>query len=255
VSAHRLTVATGLCLLAALLPARALAGPLSGRTIVVDPGHNPGNGAHAAQIGRTVFAGIPENGGYKACDTAGTETASGYAESLYTWDVAHRLALVLERLGARVVLTRTASSPAYGPCIDERAAIGNRVHAAAAISIHADGGPSSASARGFCVIANAAPIASTGLTAAMVAADARLARAIRTSYASGTGMPYSSYLGRDGLLGSNEYGGLDLSHVPKVLIETGNMRSPVDAALLESPAFRERAARALAAGLAAYLAR
>ena len=48
-----------------------------------------------------------------------------------------------------------SSSPAkddtgVGPCIDKRAQIGNRVHSDAAVSIHADGGPSSG--RGFHVI-------------------------------------------------------------------------------------------------------
>ena len=42
--------------------------------------------------------------------------------------------------GATVVLTRT-SNTGVGPCVTERAAIGNRARADAAISIHADGGP------------------------------------------------------------------------------------------------------------------
>jgi N-acetylmuramoyl-L-alanine amidase len=43
--------------------------------------------------------------------------------------------------------------------------------------------------------------------------------------------------------------------VPKVFVETGNMRNAQDAALLESPRWRERAARALAAGLERFLRR
>jgi N-acetylmuramoyl-L-alanine amidase len=39
-----------------------------------------------------------------------------------------------------------------------------------------------------------------------------------------------------------------------VFVETGNMRNASDARLLENPAFRERIARALAAGLARFLA-
>jgi N-acetylmuramoyl-L-alanine amidase len=39
-----------------------------------------------------------------------------------------------------------------------------------------------------------------------------------------------------------------------VFIETGNMHDPTDAALLEDPAFRARAAEALAAGIDAFLA-
>jgi N-acetylmuramoyl-L-alanine amidase len=66
-------------------------------------------------------------------------------------------------------------------------------------------------------------------------------------------MPYATYLGSSGLSERSDLGGLNLSDVPKVFIETGNMRNATDAALLESPAFRQRAARALALGLAAFL--
>jgi N-acetylmuramoyl-L-alanine amidase len=46
-------------------------------------------------------------------------------------------------------MTRTDNN-GVGPCIDERAAIGNRAHAAVGVSIHADGGP--VTGRGFHVI-------------------------------------------------------------------------------------------------------
>src|SRR5436190_5152363 len=130
--------------LAALL-AMPHAQPLAGKTIVINPGHNGANWAHPGEINRLVDAG----GFRKACDTTGTATAGGYSEAAYSFDVAIRLADILRREGARVVLTRT-SNHGVGPCINERAAIGNRVHADAAISIHADGGP--AAGRGFHVI-------------------------------------------------------------------------------------------------------
>jgi N-acetylmuramoyl-L-alanine amidase len=68
-------------------------------------------------------------------------------------------------------------------------------------------------------------------------------------------MPYSTYVGRTGLDIRSDLGGLNLSDVPKVFIETGNMRNSTDAALLTSRRFRERAARALAAGLQRFLLR
>ena len=125
--------------------AAAIVLPLHGKTIVIDPGHNGANWSHPAEINRLVDAG----GFRKACDTTGTSTNEGYAEAGYNLDVALRLAEVLRAAGARVVLTRTTND-GWGPCINERAAIGNRAHADAAISIHADGGP--ASGRGFHVI-------------------------------------------------------------------------------------------------------
>ena len=66
-------------------------------------------------------------------------------------------------------------------------------------------------------------------------------------------MPPATYVGRDGLDVRTDLGGLNLSTVPKVFIESGNMHNATDAALLESPAFRQRAADALAHGLETFL--
>jgi N-acetylmuramoyl-L-alanine amidase len=50
-----------------------------------------------------------------------------------------------------------------------------------------------------------------------------------------------------------DLGGLNLSTVPKVFIECGNMRNTTDASRMKSAAWRQRAAQALANGLANYL--
>jgi N-acetylmuramoyl-L-alanine amidase len=179
----------------------------------------------------------------------GTETASGYTEAAYDLDVSLRLARILRAEGARVVLTRRTNT-GWGPCITQRAAIGNRAHADAAISIHADGGPTWG--RGFHVIY---PPSIRGLTDDIAAASRRLAVDVRNAYRAGSRMPYSTYVGRRGLDVRSDLGGLNLSNVPKVFIETGNMRNATDARLLESPSFRQRAAGALARGLGAFLRR
>jgi len=207
--------------------------PLAGKTIVIDPGHNGGNWAHPAEINRLVDAG----GFRKACDTTGTSTADGYSEAAYTFDVATRLASILRRAGAHVVLTRT-SNDGVGPCIDERAAIGNRAHADAAISIHADGGPPAG--RGFHVI---------------YLHSRRLALDVRAAFRAATGEPYADYIGHAGLDVRTDLGGLNLSTVPKVFVETGNMRNAGDAARLESADYRQREAVALARGLETFLLR
>jgi N-acetylmuramoyl-L-alanine amidase len=225
------------------------AGNLAGAVIVIDPGHNPGNGAHPTEINRLVAFGA----GLKPCDTTGTATSDGYSEASYTLDVAYRVVALLRRAGATVSLTHTATSPMWGPCITERAAIGNHLHAAAAVSIHADGGPGSG--RGFSTIIPASPIPAVGLTNAMISADLALALDVRNAYASATRMPYSSYLGAQAIYRSNSYGGTNLSRVPKIFIETGNMRNATDAAVLESPAFRQRAARGIANGIAHFVNR
>lgn len=217
---------------------------LRGRTIVVDPGHDGANGAHPEAINRLVDIGNAR----KECDTTGTATDAGYRESAYTFDVARRLQAVLEARGATVVLTRT-SDDGVGPCIDERARIGNQARADAAISIHADGGP--ATGTGFHVIR---PAPMGGPVDAVVEPSTRLAQAIRTAFAAGTATAPATYLStQDGIVARSDLGGLNLSTVPKVFIETGNMRNAADAARLGDPAFREREAEALADGLQRFL--
>ena len=138
---------------------------------------------------------------------------------------------------ARGSCSRARPNDGWGPCITERAAIGNRAHADAAISIHADGGP--AGGRGFHVI-YPPPIAGPDRRhrGGVAPARGRGPRRVRA----GTGEPHSTYAGRDGLDVRSDLGGLNLSDVPKVFIETGNMRNAADAARLESAAYRQREA-------------
>jgi N-acetylmuramoyl-L-alanine amidase len=223
--------------------AASLVLPLHGKTVVIDPGHNGRNWAHAAEIGQLVDAGTLR----KACDTTGTQTAGGYSEAAYDLDLARRLARILRKEGARVVLTRRTND-GWGPCITTRAAIGNRARADAAISIHADGGP--AGGRGFHVIY---PPRITGLTDDIARASRRLAVTVRDAFRVRTGEPVSTYAGHDGLDVRSDLGGLNLSDVPKVLVETGNMRNATDARRLESSLYRRREAEALADGIEAFL--
>jgi N-acetylmuramoyl-L-alanine amidase len=146
-----------------------------------------------------------------------------------------------------VVLTRDPSTP-WGPCIDQRAAVGNQAHAAAAISIHADGGPSDG--RGFHVIR---PLLVAGYNDGIIEPSRRLAFSVRDAFAAATGLPFSNYIGKDGLDARNDLGGLNLSTVPKVFIETGNMRNAADAAALRDPASRQRIAQGIADGLIGFV--
>jgi N-acetylmuramoyl-L-alanine amidase len=215
---------------------------LRGKTFAIDPGHDGGNYAHASEINRPVFIGTQT----RACDTTGTQTNDGYSEAAYNLDVALRLRDVLQAAGANVVMTRT-SNDGWGPCIDERAAIGNRANADAAISIHADGGPSGG--RGFHVLM---PALVAGYTDDIYSASHALGVDMRDAFLA-TGMPVSTYYASDGLAERTDLGGLNLSNVPKVFVETGNMRNATDASLLESADFRQREAQALAAGLDRFL--
>jgi N-acetylmuramoyl-L-alanine amidase len=141
-----------------------------------------------------------------------------------------------------------------GPCVTERAEIGNRAArdaapgtAVVALSLHADGGPPGGV--GFHVI-EPLPVAGN---AVIVQPSRRLGVAVREAFRRGTGEPVSTYTGTDGITRRKDLGGLNLSRVPKVFLECGNMRNARDAARLADPAWRGRAAAALAAGLQRYL--
>lgn len=214
-----------------------------GKVVVIDPGHAGGNAAHARDIATRVDIGNAS----KECDTVGAQTADGYSEHALNFDVALRVRGRLSAAGARVVLTRVDDS-GWGPCITRRAAIGNAAHAAAAISVHADGGPRSG--RGFHIIL---PAAVAGHNEAIVAPSRRLGQAVHTAFAADTGEPTADYLGSDGYTVRSDLGGLNLSTVPRVFIEMGNMDNATDAARLETPAYRDQMADGIADGIAAYL--
>jgi len=213
----------------------------AGARIGIDPGHNGRNYTDPGVLTRQIWNGR----GYEDCNTTGTATNAGYPEADYTWGVATALRAMLRRAGARVVMTR-ASNEGVGPCVDRRAAIINRAHADVAIDIHADGaGPDD---RGFAVLQ---PVAS-GTNDAVVRPSRRYARILRDAFER-TGMPVSDYLGSDGLTTRDDLAGLNLTTVPQVLIECGNMRNAEDAALLTSAAFQRRAARQIMAAMATFL--
>ncbi|MEV0150824.1 MULTISPECIES: N-acetylmuramoyl-L-alanine amidase [unclassified Nonomuraea] len=217
--------------------------PLAGKVVVVDPGHNGGNHRDPKAVNRKVNV-LTQ---WKACDTTGTSTNDGYTEAAFTWDVSNRLVKILKSRGATVKLTRSDNA-SVGPCITQRAAIGNRAKADAAISIHGDG--SAPANHGFHVIM---PKKIDGPVDPVVGDSRKLGVAVRDSYRQGTGLPYSTYIGSKALDFRSDLGGLNLSTVPKIFIECGNMRNAAEAAKFRDPAFRQRIALALANGMQHYL--
>ena len=225
----------------------APSGPLSGRTVVIDPGHNPDNHLHTAEINRQVDIGTA----HKECDTTGTSTNAGYAEARFTLDVSHRLRTLLRAQGAKVILTYDGDR-AFGPCVDERARIGNKAGADAVVSVHADG--SAVGNRGFHVILPAPVRGGAADTSKIVGPSRDLGTRIAGLFVRATGSAPSNYVGgHSGLDIRKDLGGLNLSTVPKVFIECGNMRDPKDAALLTSAGWRQKAAQGIADGIGSYL--
>ncbi|MFI2377491.1 N-acetylmuramoyl-L-alanine amidase [Streptomyces sp. NPDC018964] len=225
----------------------AAGGPLRGKVVVIDPGHNPENFKHTAEINRQVDVGTHR----KECDTTGTSTDDGYAEAAFTLDVAHRMRALLEKQGATVRLTQDGDRP-FGPCVDERARIGNKAKADAVVSVHADG--SGTGNRGFHVILPGAVHAGAADTRAIVGPSEDLGTRVAGNFVRVTGSAPSNYVGGGtGLVTRKDLGGLNLSTVPKVFIECGNMRDSKDAALLTSGAWRQKAAQGISDGIVSFL--
>jgi N-acetylmuramoyl-L-alanine amidase len=214
----------------------------AGTVVVLDPGHNGGNGAHPEIINQQVPAG---RGQTKPCNTTGTSTNAGYTEHAFTWDVAQRVRDLLTARGVQVVMTRQ-NDTGVGPCVNERAAIGNRANATAVVSIHADGS-TGAGDHGFHVAYSSPP-----LNAAQGDPSTKLARVLRDGLVS-AGFPTSNYIGTNGLSPRADLAGLNLSERPVALIECGNMRNADEAATLSSAAGRARYAAAIADAIVAYL--
>ncbi|WP_030777761.1 N-acetylmuramoyl-L-alanine amidase [Streptomyces sp. NRRL S-920] len=229
------------------VPDPAPDGPLKGKVVVVDPGHNPGNFQHATEINRKVDIGT----NHKECDTTGTSTNDGYTEAKFTLDVARKLRTLLLQQGATVKFTQDGDRP-WGPCVDERARIGNEARADAVVSIHADG--SGAGNRGYHVILPAKVKGGAADTSAIVGPSKELGERIAGAFVSATGSAPSNYVGGGtGLDTRSDLGGLNLSTVPKVFIECGNMRDAKDAALLKSGEWRQKAAQGISNGIGGFL--
>jgi N-acetylmuramoyl-L-alanine amidase len=82
----------------------------------------------------------------------------------------------------------------------------------------------------------------------------RLAIDLRSAFRAATHEPYADYIGRNGLDRRDDLGGLRLSDVPGVFIETGNMRNAHDAQRMLRATYRLSVARGIADGIQRFLA-
>jgi N-acetylmuramoyl-L-alanine amidase len=220
--------------------------PLAGRVVVIDPGHQLGNHNYPSEINRLV----PAGGFQKPCNTTGTATDGGYPEATFTWQVSRVLEARLVALGATVRLTRHSNrEDRWGPCVDVRGRAGNKRPADLKISIHGDGSYA-AGARGFHVIA---PTDRRPWTHDIFRSSRRLALDTRSSLRS-VGLRVADYVaGGDGLDLRSDLATLNLSNLPTVMVELGNMRNPTDARRMTSRAGRATYARGLALAVRRFL--
>ena len=217
-------------------------GELSGLTIALDPGHDIGNSLHLSAIDATYWVGLT-----KACNTTGTATNAGYAESTFNFDVAARVRRLLAAHGATVVLTRDRNSTStYGPCIGARGALAKQEGALLTVSLHGDGAPSWG--HGFHVIA---PAYYAGYTDDIYWRSKSLATQMIAGLKS-VGLTPTNYLSSP-LSIRKDQGTLNTSDVPIVTVESLNMRNSSDAHLASTSAGRQKIADGVYAGILRYV--
>lgn len=225
----------------------ATSGPLTGIRIALDAGHQLGNHNFPEETSRLV----PAGGFRKPCNSTGTATNAGLPEATVNFRIVRRVASRLRGMGAVVRLTRNRNSETlWGPCVNVRGRFGAKVGADLTLSVHADGAPSGD--YGFHVIA---PTWRYPWTSDIAHASLRLGRAIRTGFDE-IGLPRSSYVGGGtALVRRSDLATLNLSDVPVVLVEVGNMRNRVDAHRMSTRRGLDRYAHALVRGIRRYLGR
>lgn len=223
-------------------------GPLTGKVIVVDPGHNGAfNPAyHNARVKTAI--------GTLKCMETGTESdeTPAFGEHELNWQVSERVVTRLLAEGATVILTRP-DDEGVGPCNNERAEIANRAKADFMISIHGDGERMGrngvADPQGFHVQLEKEVVGGAPLYDRSLAAAETMIRQLTAM----TDEPLTNYVPRKpaGIWQRNgELAVLaGLKYTPAVLVEVGNMKNPANLARLKAPATQDALAAAMVAAI------
>ena len=217
----------------------SVTGPLTGKVIVVDPGHN---GRYSRSINERNY--FTYGAGWRPCVQAGTTCYTDVTEHQIVWEIANRLVPLLTARGATVIVTR-ADDDGYGPCNNERPEIANREGANLFLSLHVDGNENR-ELRGFYVAHSTRMAGGERVQSASAQAAQIVARHVMGL----TTLPGSNYVGE---AGNPTYVRTDLAVLdgirvaPAVLVESGNSRNPDDVAFLTGADTQQLYAAALAA--------
>ena len=208
-----------------------LAETLAAALICLDPGHGT-----APEIGRQLEPIGPGSRELKVKDGGG---AAG--EAPVALAIARQTRTLLLARGFRVALTRERDG--YRGGNRERAGFCNDRGAALMIRIHADGSTDPARHGAATLV----PALRRGWTDDVHGRSARAGRLVQRELVRAT-------RARDlGLVERSDLTGFNWADVPVVLVETGFLTNPGEGARLRSAAYRQRVARGLAAGAAAFV--
>lgn len=223
-------------------------GPLNGKIIVVDPGHN---GGWAPEIHNDK---VDSPFGPFQCMATGTETKGvtpSVTEHALNWAVANKTADQLRAAGATVVMTRPSDTGA-GPCNINRAYIANAAKADFLISIHTDGrAPNSVSQdpTGFHVQLEQKMAGGKDVYNRSLAAAENIVREMTTVGK----QPLTNYVPRKPAGIWQRSGELTvlagLKTTPGALVEMGNLRNAGDLARITNPANQDLMATAFVAAI------
>lgn len=222
---------------------------LAGKTVFLDPGHQ------GSAAGNRLNAQVPDGrGGKKDCQTTGATGVNGVPEHTVNWQIAQLGKAGLESQGAKVVLSRPDDT-GWGGCVDKRAAAASRSGAAVAVSLHADSTSTGADAtnKGFHIIVPTLPIPDATVNRVQSGAGRTASTAMRDALV-GAGLSPANYGGvTDGLQTRSDIAAVNLTKVPVVFIEMGNLSNPAEAAALTSKEGQLKYALAITDGITRYV--
>lgn len=248
-----LTVAAAGLLAAGLLAAPAQAAPaagaLTGRTVFLDPGHQ---GSAPAD---RLTAQVPDGrGGTKDCQTTGATAVNGAKEHTINWNVAQLVKAALESEGAKVVMSRNDDT-GWGGCVNERAAAASSSGADVAVSLHADSTSAGADAdrSGFHLIVPTLPVPDATVSSVQAGNGLRASEQMRDAFTK-AGFRPANYAGvKNGIQPRSDIAAVNLTTVPAVFVEMGNLSNPDEARALSSADGAAKYALAVTNGIKGYL--
>lgn len=230
-------------------PAPPQGNTLAGKTVFLDPGHQ------GSAAGNDLNKPVPDGrGGTKPCQTTGATSPDGVPEHKVNWDITQLVKAGLESQGAKVVLSRQDDT-GWGGCIDERANAANASNADLAVNIHADSTSpgTDAGKSGFHIIVPELPIPDAAVNEVQSGKGRKAAEQMRDAFKS-AGFAPANYAGaQDGLQTRADVAAVNLTKVPDVFAELGNLSNPADAAALSGAEGQLKYAIAIVDGAIRYL--
>lgn len=230
-------------------PAPPQGNTLAGKTVFLDPGHQ------GSAAGNDLNKPVPDGrGGTKPCQTTGATSPDGVPEHKVNWDITQLVKAGLESQGAKVVLSRQDDA-GWGGCIDERANAANASNADLAVNIHADSTSpgTDAGKSGFHIIVPELPIPDAAVNEVQSGKGRKAAEQMRDAFKS-AGFAPANYAGaQDGLQTRADIAAVNLTKVPDVFAELGNLSNPADAAALSGAEGQLKYAIAIVDGAIRYL--